>query len=372
MAHRKYHAPKRGSLAYLPRGRARRPVPRVRSWPSYSGPPTLLGMPGYKAGMTHVVIVDNRKSSPYYGKELTFPVTVLDTPPIVVFAMRVYESTPYGLRTLSEVWSPDLSSDLSRKISCRKLFEYSFEERLEKFKKNLDYIIEHLDRVSEVRVLAHTQPRLASVPKKKPEVLEIKVAGGDGTKDLILYASRFLGEELYSYTVERLGGDVSELGQAVKSVSVRDVLSEGLYVDVLAVTKGKGFQGPVKRWGVRILQHKSRKTKRGVGSLGAWHPNRVPYTTPRAGQMGYHQRTEYNKYILKIGNVNNEGENINPEGGFLRYGLVKGDYVLLLGSVPGPAKRLVFMRYPIRPPPSKSFEEVPMISYISTSSKQGV
>ncbi|MBS7288841.1 MAG: 50S ribosomal protein L3 [Candidatus Freyarchaeota archaeon] len=370
MGHRKYHAPKRGSLAYLPRGRARRPVARVRNWPSYSGPPTLLGMPGYKAGMTHAIVVDNRKSSPYYGKELDLPVTVLDTPPINVFAVRVYEYTPYGLRTLSEVWSPNLSNDLARKISCRKLFEYSAEERLEKFRKNLDYVLDHMDRVSEVRVLAHTQPRLASVPKKKPEVLEIKVGGGNGARDLLLYASRFLGEELHGYVAERLGVGASQL-QVPSTVSVRDVLSEGNYVDVLAVTKGKGFQGPVKRWGVRILQHKSRKTKRGVGTLGAWHPNRVPYTTPRAGQMGYHQRTEYNKYVLKIGNVNNEGENINPEGGFLRYGLVKGDYVLLVGSVPGPTKRLVFMRYPIRPP-LKGFVEVPIISYVSTESKQGV
>ncbi|MBS7246772.1 MAG: 50S ribosomal protein L3 [Candidatus Jordarchaeales archaeon] len=371
MGHRKYHAPKRGSLAYLPKGRASRPVARVRNWPLYSGPTTLLGMPGYKAGMTHTIIVDNRKTSPYYGKELALPVTVLDTPPLTVFAVRAYENTPYGLRTLSEVWSPNLSKDLARSISCRKLFEYSAEERLEKFRKNLDRLLAYIDRISEVRVLAHTQPRLASVPKKKPEVLEIKVGGGNGPKDLLLYASRFLGEELYGYTVEKLGGDLSKLGQATSTISIRDVFSEGDYVDVIAVTKGKGFQGPVKRWGVRILQHKSRKTKRGVGTLGAWHPNRVPYTTPRAGQMGYHQRTEYNKYILKIGNVNNEGEDINPKGGFVSYGLVKGDYVILLGSVPGPAKRLVFMRYPIRPS-LKKFEEVPMISFISTESKQGV
>ncbi len=372
MGHRKYHAPKRGSLAYLPRGRASRPVPRIRTWPSYSGPPTLLGMPGYKAGMTHTIIIDNKKTSPYYGKELAVPVTVLDTPPIVVFAVRFYETVPYGLKTLSEVWSPDLSKDLARKVSCRKLFEYSVEERAEKFRKNLAYVVDHIDRISEVRVLAHTQPKLASVPKKKPEVLEIKVGGGRGVRDQLLYASRFLSEEFYGYVVERLGGDVSQLGQTTSTVSVRDVIKEGEYIDVLAVTKGKGFQGPVKRWGVRILQHKSRKTKRGVGAIGAWHPARVPYTTPRAGQMGYHQRTEYNKYILKIGNVNNEGENINPKGGFIRYGLIKGDYVLLVGSVPGPVKRLVFMRYPIRPPPSKRFEEVPVISYISTESKQGV
>ncbi len=369
MGHRKYHAPKRGSLAYLPRGRARRPVPRIRSWPDYAGPPTLLGIPGYKAGMTHVILVDNRKTSPYYGKELAMPVTVVETPPVRVFGVRVYESTPYGLRTLTEVWTPELSKDLARKISCRKVFEQNVDERLAKFKRNLDSLIGDLGRISEVRVLLHTQPRMAAVPKKKPEILEVKVGGGD-VKEELLYALRFLGDELYGYALERIGNGEGDL-QATSTVEVRDVLKEGSYVDVIAVTKGKGFQGPVKRWGVRILQHKSRKTKRGVGAIGAWHPARVPYTTPRAGQMGYHQRTEYNKYILKIGNVKNEGEDINPKGGFLRYGLIKGDYVILTGSVPGPAKRLVFMRYPIRPS-LKGFSEVPMISYVSLASKQGV
>lgn len=80
-------------------------------------------------------------------------------------------------------------------------------------------------------------------------------------------------------------------------------------MDVLAITKGKGFQGPVKRWGVKILPRKSRKTKRGVAVIGPWHPTRVLYTVPRAGQMGYFQRTEYNKRILKIGA---DGKEITP------------------------------------------------------------
>ncbi len=102
--------------------------------------------------------------------------------------------------------------------------------------------------------------------------------------------------------------------------------------------------------------------------MGAWGLKRVLYTVPRAGQMGYHQRTEFNKRIIKIGK---EGREVTPEGGFLRYGLIRGPYVLLSGSVPGPAKRLIRLRYPARPP-KKLSENPPQITFISLKSPQGV
>ena len=61
------------------------------------------------------------------------------------------------------------------------------------------------------------------------------------------------------------------------------------------------------------------------------------------GQMGYHQRTEYNKLILKISDNLDE---INPKSGFKGYGLVRTKYILLDGSVPGPRKRLIILRKP--------------------------
>jgi large subunit ribosomal protein L3 len=83
--------------------------------------------------------------------------------------------------------------------------------------------------------------------------------------------------------------------------------------------------------------------------------------------MGYHQRTEYDKRVLKIGV---DGSEVSPKGGFLRYGPVRGTYVILDGSVPGPAKRLVRLRYPARPP-KKVSEASPKITYISLESPQG-
>jgi large subunit ribosomal protein L3 len=202
---------------------------------------------------------------------------------------------------------------------------------------------EDLEKIAEFRLLASTQPRLAGIPKKKPDLMEIKI-DGRSINDQFTYAKELLG----------------------KTISVVDVFKEGQLIDAISVTKGKGWQGPVKRWGVRILSRKSRKTKRGVAVIGAWHPTRVLYTVPRAGQMGYHQRTEYNKRILKIGTNGNE---VTPKGGFLRYGPVKGTYLLIDGSLPGPAKRLIRLRYPARPP-RRTPEAPPKITQISLASPQ--
>ena len=70
---------------------------------------------------------------------------------------------------------------------------------------------------------------------------------------------------------------------------------------------------------------------------------------------------------MKIGE--NE-EEINPKGGFIRYGLVKGDYILLLGSIPGPKKRLIQIRKTIRPLKGLTIQS-PEITFISRESQQG-
>jgi large subunit ribosomal protein L3 len=182
------------------------------------------------------------------------------------------------------------------------------------------------------------------LPKKKPEVMELHIGGGT--------------------LPERLDYGKSLLG---KEITIRDFVSEGQMVDVIAVTVGKGFQGHVKRWGVKLLTHKNSKHRRMVGTLGPWHPSYVMSEVPQAGQTGYHQRTEYNKRVLKIGT---DGSEITPNGGFLHYGDVSNQYIIVHGSVPGPSKRLVRFRYPMRFKGVKV--EQPEMTYISTESKQGV
>ena len=334
MGHRKYSAPRRGSLAYLPRGRASHWAPRIRYWPEYEGPTRLLGFAGFKAGTTHATIVDNRQGSLNYGKEVTFPVTVIETPPLKVAALRFYAASNAGLRTLGEIWSNDQDKDLHRIIKTPEKFDDSKGwEKLEASK----------DKLAEVRAVVASRPRTTTIGRKTPDLFEVKIDGGT-VQDQLEFGKKILGKDL----------------------KISEVFKEGGDVDVISITKGKGIQGPVKRWGIKKLKHKSRKTVRGVGSIGPWHPHYVMYSVPRAGQMGFAQRTEYNKEILKMGD---NGAEVTPKGGFLRYGPVKTEYAVLRGTIPGPARRLVALRHPARGTPVR---DPPKLEQLNLSSKQGV
>jgi len=331
MGRRRKHAPKRGSLAFLPRGRAASPIGKINHWPKYDGnSPTLLGFAGFKVGMTHVYMIDDYERSPHFNSEICQPVTILEAPPAVVCGVRAYQLSPRGLKTLVEAWANKPPRDLQRLLTLPR--EFDTEEKLDK-------IEEMLDAVHEFRVVLCIQPRLANVPQKKPVLMEVKVDGGAKEKQL-------------EYIKEKLG----------EEIRCSEIFREGQFIDVIGVTKGKGFQGPVKRWGVKKLSHKSRKTIRGVGALGPWKPHYVMYSVPRAGQMGFHHRTELNKRILKMGS---NGEDVTVKGGFPRYGVVRSDYILVAGSTPGPVKRLLKLRYATRKP-KRSTEAAPQITYIAT------
>jgi len=100
-------------MGFYPRKRARSNVPHVKAWASdEGGQPKLQGFAGYKAGMTHILAVDYRPASVTAGQEVRMPVTVIETPPMAVVAIRVYETTSYGLKTLTEVWSDKVHEGL--------------------------------------------------------------------------------------------------------------------------------------------------------------------------------------------------------------------------------------------------------------------
>ena len=175
--------------------------------------------------------------------------------------------------------------------------------------------------------------------------MEIRVGGGE-IEERRAYAEALIGKE----------------------ITIDDFAKDGQMIDVIAITKGKGFQGHVKRWGVKLLSHKNSKHRRMIGTAGPTYPSFIRPTVPQAGQMGYHQRTEYNKRILRVAT---DPEEINPKGGFVNYGVVRTSYVLLHGSVPGPAKRLLRFRDCVRYNAGVRIEK-PDLAYISTTSKQGV
>ncbi len=330
MGHRKRNAPHQGSLSFR-RVRAKTQKGKIRSWPSWNAEPKLLGFAGFKAGMTHITVIENRKNSPMFNQERIVPVTVIECPPLKVIGIRGYRYTPEGLKIAAEAMIKDLPQELDRKMLIPKNYDA---------KARLKTLQERLGSIYELRAITITNPTEAKLPRKKPDVLEIKI----GFKDI---------KEGFEYAQSLLG----------KTVTVDAVFEPGEFVDTIGVTKGKGIQGPVKRFGIRILQHKTRGVKRKPGALGPWRPARTMYTVAHQGQMGYHQRTEYNKLILKVGT---KEEKITPAGGFKQYGEVRNDFVLMKGSVQGPAKRLITMRNPIR---NRTKGAAPEILNISLSSK---
>lgn len=271
--------PRRGSLAFSPRKRAKREIPHIRS---YFGADErkILGFAGYKAGMTQIVM-----------DGIVIPATIIETPRMKVEGIRIYAPTEDGKMAVTDVLDEESLANVT------------------------------IDDGVDLCVIMTTLPNTVSgIPKKEPEVMELGI-GGKNASDKFDYATSIFK----------------------KSIHVSDVLTEGDKVDVTAVTKGKGIQGPVKRWGISIQDRKAQRSGKGrhVGVLGPWHPAKTSWRAPQAGQTGYHQRTERNKQILKI---SSEGEEITPPGGFTKYGAVRNEYVALKGSTPGPAKRLTVLR----------------------------
>jgi len=330
--------PRKGSLGFGPRSRASSETPRFNSWPDDDGQPGLQGFAGYKAGMSHVVMINDEPNSAREGMEETVPVTVLETPPMRVVALRAYEDTPYGKRPLTDVWTDEFLPELDRTLDVPE--DHDAEAAEEQVRDALD-----AGNLADVRAITHTVPgEVAGVPKKKPDVMENRVGGGSISDRL------------------DFGLDLLKKGE----VDVTDVFRAGQYADVAAITKGKGTQGPVKRWGVqkRKGKHARQGWRRRIGNLGPWNPSRVRSTVPQQGQMGYHQRTELNKRLIDLGD-----EGASVDGGFVNYGDVDGSFALVKGSVPGPDKRLVCMRPAVRPNDQPRLD--PEVRYVSEESNQG-
>ena len=316
--------PRRGSLQFWPHAKSKKHTAKVRSWVPVKES-RLLGFVGYKVGMTHVLLKEENAQSPRKGMKVFAPVTVIECPPMRAYSVRYYSFNDDGdLKLLSEVFAPKVEKELRRKIipskkQCKAPESYDL-----------------------VRVTVYTQPKFAGIGKKKPDMVEMEVGGKD-VKERAAFAESLLGKE----------------------IKIADVFKAPQAIDVHAVSKGKGFSGSNKKFhSIKSLQHKSEKGTRGIGTLGPWHPNKVRFSVAQAGKWGYLLRTEYNKVSLKIGT---KPEEINPKGGFVRYGIVKSDYLLVKGSVPGAVKRPVTVTEAIRPK-SKMFPQ--SIQYTSLESKQ--
>lgn len=118
MSHRKFEAPRHGSLGFCPRKRTRRHRGRIRSFPrdDPSKPVHFTAFPGFKAGMTHILRDVNKPGSKLNKKEVIEATTIIECPPIVVVGLVGYIETPRGLRALSSVWCNKLDKNTKKRF----------------------------------------------------------------------------------------------------------------------------------------------------------------------------------------------------------------------------------------------------------------
>lgn len=296
----KKSTPRRGSLQYYPIRKSRRPFHTLRSHVILEDG-ELSAFAGYKVGMRQAAYIDNDKDSPTFKTEIISPVTIIEMPPLLAVAARFYREG----NSIGETWT-EADKNIERKI---------------KYKPNNADMGELSKKASDVKLIVSTMPWKINL-KKTPEMFEVDM-GGNMNKKLEKIRS-LMGKEI----------DVSES------------IKEGMFVDVGAVTKGKGFSGSVKRFGVKIYPVHASKSRRKAGNLGAEGMAKVQFTVPQHGRLGFNSRTEFNKFVLKI--LNNPAEANIPQG-YHRYGNLNAQAMVLKGSVPGSPSRLVMIRKAIRP-----------------------
>jgi len=362
-------------MGFYPKKRAARHRGKVKAFPKddASKPVHLTAFLGYKAGMSHIVREANRPGSKVNKKDIVEAVTIIETPPMVAVGLVGYIKTPRGLRALKTVWAQHLSEECKRRFyknwskSKKKAFtKASLKWKDEVGKKEIEKDLAQIKKYCEVvRLIAHTQQKLLRKRQKKAHVMEIQLNGGS-VADKVDYAH----------------------GMFEKTVPIMDVFAKNEMIDLIGVTKGKGFKGVTSRWHTKKLPRKTHKGLRKVACIGAWHPSRIQYTVARAGQKGYHHRTEINKkiYDIKLGYHKKDGvlvknnaateydttdKCINPMGGFPHYGMVKQDFVMIKGCCIGPKKRVLTLRKSLLVHTKRAALEDIKLKFVDTSSKMG-
>lgn len=367
MSHRKFEHPRSGSLGFSPRKRCRRGKGKVKSFPrdDASKPPHLTAFIGYKAGCTHILREVEKPGSKLHKKETCEAVTIIETPPMVVVGVVGYIKTPRGLRSLNTVFAEHLSDEVKRRFyknwsQAKKKCFTKYAKKYTDGKKQIESELEQLKKhCCAIRVLAHTQPKKLPLGQKKAHLMEIQINGGSIAQKVDFAHSLF-----------------------EKQVAVDSIFQANEMIDTIAITTGYGTQGVVQRWGVTRLPRKTHRGLRKVACIGAWHPARVKWTVARAGQQGFHHRTEINKKVYKLGKKGEANHSattdfdmttkeITPMGGFPHYGIIKEDYLMIKGAVPGTVKRPITLRRTLLPQTSRNALEEIKLKFIDTASKFG-
>jgi large subunit ribosomal protein L3 len=289
-------------LQFWPRKRVSKFLPSV-NWKSIGSGKNIKGFIGYKAGMFSAEIKDLTPNSMTKDKKIIIPSTVIECPPMRIFSVRFYKNGKVAKDILVE----HIDKELKRRIKLPK-----------QGKNNSEHI--KAGDYEDVSIIAYSQVKKTNV-KRTPDLTEIGLNGNI--------------EEKLNFIKSHLN----------KEISIEEVFSQGELVDLRGLTKGKGFAGPVKRFGITLRFHKSEKGVRKVGSIGPWHPARVTFKVPMAGQLGMFTRVHYNQKILSIVKAEETEKQFK---GIKNYGDIKTDYIIVYGSVQGPAKRQVLLTSPLR------------------------
>lgn len=298
----KIHKPRASSLQFWPRKRTSKILPRVNWKPleKIHSDKKLLGFIAYKVANARILANDLTPESMTKGKQIIVPTTILEVPPLKVLSIRLYKDH----QIFTEFTAENLDKELKHRIKLPKTSKRKIE----------DVKPEQYDNV---RILVYTLIKKTD-KKKTPDIAELALSGSKEEK--LEFAKSLLNKEL----------------------NIQDFFEKNQLVDIHGVTKGYGFSGPVARHGISLRFHKSEKGVRRPGSLGPWHPNRVTFHAPMAGQLGFFKRTHYNQKILDVGN----SQKLTLE--FRNYGKIKTNYIAVYGSVQGPAKRQVILTRPLR------------------------
>jgi len=306
-------------------------------------------------------------------KEVVEAVTILETPPMTMVGVVGYIETPKGLRVFKTIWAEHLSEDCRRRFyknwykSKKKAFtKYAKKWQDPVGRKEIEKDFAKMKKYCTViRIIAHTQMKMMRKRQKKAHLMEIQLNGGTIPQKIEFARKHF-----------------------EKSLPVNNVFAQDEMIDCIGVTKGKGYKGVTSRWHTKKLPRKTHKGLRKVACIGAWHPSRVQFTVARAGQKGYHHRTEINKKIYRIGKgihtkdgkvVKNNAATeydmtdkaITPMGGFPHYGEVNCDFLMLKGCVMGPKKRVITLRKSLLVQTKRVATEKITLKFIDTSSKFG-
>jgi len=291
----------------------------------------------------------------------------------MIVGLLGFTETPRGLRTLKAIWAEHISDECKRRFykNWRKSKKAAYRKFAKKWqdktgKREIEKDFKQMKKYCTViRVIAHTQMRLLRKRQKKAHIMEIQLNGGT-ISDKVDWARQHME----------------------KAIPISGVFGQDEMIDVIGVTKGKGVKGVTSRWHTKKLPRKTHKGLRKVACIGAWHPSRVQFTVARAGQKGYHHRTEMNKKIYRIGAgihvkdgkvVKNNAstdydltdKSITPMGGFPHYGEVNCDFLMLKGSIMGPRRRVITLRKSLITHTKRTALEKIELKFIDTSCKFG-